>query len=289
MDTRYGHIIARLGEKYLDEAEGEVLRTPPPGVSITIPCWNAEFFLGRSIKSALSAVSKLQSAGVDAEVLVIDDGSRDGSLTLLRQLEAIYYPHGLRVLALAHNQGLPRVRNLALRVARYRHMIYLDADNQLAFENTPLFYRAAIETKAAIVYGNLLAKAHETQEVVFMGSNQSFQPKMFHTNYIDACALYDRAQIFDAGTYQTHPEIYGHEDWELFLHLAANGRLLVFVPVTFGTYYINPGSMLEEIRGNAHYNFVERYIQRVYDQLEIRQSHAINTQHVRYHPDIGYL
>jgi len=41
-------------------------------------------------------------------VLVVDDSSRDGSLTLLRQMEALHAPDGLRVLALrrVHPSGV---------------------------------------------------------------------------------------------------------------------------------------------------------------------------------------
>ena len=59
------------------------------GVTIAIPNWNHEVLLPRSVLSALRTVAILREQGVPAEVLVIDDFSRDGSLTLLRQLEAL--------------------------------------------------------------------------------------------------------------------------------------------------------------------------------------------------------
>ena len=68
------------------------------GVTIAIPNWNHEILLPRSIASALRAVDLLRNEGVPAEVLVIDDASRDGSQTLLRQLEALYSKAGLRCL-----------------------------------------------------------------------------------------------------------------------------------------------------------------------------------------------
>jgi glycosyltransferase involved in cell wall biosynthesis len=265
------------------------LRTPPPGVTVVIPNWNHEYFLPRSIHSALKAIQALGNAGVPGEVLVIDDDSRDGSLTLLRQLEALYYDQGLRVLALSENIGLPRARNRALHEAHYRYLIYLDADNELLWQNMPLFYKAIQQTHAAVVYGNLLHQEYAEGNAVRVSNNQSFRPQIFSENYIDACALYDRAQIFDVGGYASHPNLHGYEDWELFLHLAANGRLLVFVPLVFGTYYVNPGSMLDEIRELETYQHCRAYIQRIYDQIGLRQRHLINTRHLRFHPDIGYF
>src|SRR5690349_16922567 len=89
----------------------------PSGVTIAIPNWNHEYVLPRAVASGLQAVQVLRGHDVPAEVLVIDDQSRDGSLTLLRQLEALLYDRGLRVLAFRHNGGLSMARNRALHYA----------------------------------------------------------------------------------------------------------------------------------------------------------------------------
>ena len=83
------------------------------GVTIVIPNWNHEVLLPRAISSALRSMDVLRKQGVAAEVLVIDDCSRDGSVTLLHQLEALYYKDGLRCLAFGTNAGLPSSRNQA--------------------------------------------------------------------------------------------------------------------------------------------------------------------------------
>src|SRR5262245_39842065 len=116
------------------------------GVTIAIPNWNHELLLPRSIGSALRAIDLLRSEGVPAEVLVIDDGSRDGSQTLLRQLEALYYQDGLRCLAFQANAGLAASRNQTLNHARYRYLAFLDADNELIPENLPLFVKTLEQT-----------------------------------------------------------------------------------------------------------------------------------------------
>ena len=59
---------------------------------------------------------------------MVDDQSRDGSLALLRQLEALHFDEGLRVLALPENGGVCRARNQALRRASYRHVLVMDRD-----------------------------------------------------------------------------------------------------------------------------------------------------------------
>src|SRR5690348_3532366 len=96
------------------------------GVTIAIPNWNHEVLLPRSILSALRAIALLREQGIAGEVLVIDDFSRDGSPTLLRQLEALYCRFNLRVLAFGANAGLAASRNQALTHARFRYVAFLD-------------------------------------------------------------------------------------------------------------------------------------------------------------------
>jgi glycosyltransferase involved in cell wall biosynthesis len=256
------------------------------GVTVAIPNWNHELLLARSIGSALKAVRLLRSRGVPADVLVIDDASRDGSVVLLRQLEALYYDQGLRVLALAQNTGLGAVRNAALAEAPQRYVVFMDADNELLPENLFHFYRAVRDTGAAAVYGNLLSRRRDSGHVAVL-SNESFQDRMLEHNYVDAFALFDRLQLLDCGGYSGHASVRSREDWDLYLHLAACGRKVVFVPLVFGFYNDLPGSMIKE---SARDEAAQKaYVTRVYDQLGVRSRLPLNTRHLRYHPDVGYL
>ena len=255
------------------------------GVSIVIPNWNHEVFLSRSISSALRAIEALDRRGVPAEVIVVDDQSRDGSTVLLRQLEALYHGCGLRILSLAKNQGLAAARNHGLSEASHRYIVYLDADNELIPENVLLLHRALRQTGAAAVFGNLLMRQMNAP-AAWVISNLSFQPAIFNGNYIDAFAMVDRIQIIDVGLYDA--SCVAHEDYELWLHLASCGRKIVFVPVVFGYYYINANSMIS--RENAEQNHgAHRRIKRIFDQVGARASLPLETNCLRYHPDLGYL
>lgn len=277
-----GRALARLG------ASKPVAppRALPEGITIAIPNWNHEYVLPRSVGSALATVKTLRATGIAAEVIVIDDASRDGSLTLLRQMEALYWRDGLRVYARTQNGGLPVARNWALHHATYRRVVFMDADNELLPDNIPLFYRAMRETNAAVVYGNLLWRGQRDDQNAIM-SNESFQARIHEENYIDAFALVDRVQVLDVGGYTNNLAIEGREDWELFLHLAANGRKIIFVPVIFGIYHDLADSMIKD--DGATHQAQKGYVRRVFNQLGVRASLPLNTRHLRYHPDIGYL
>jgi glycosyltransferase involved in cell wall biosynthesis len=253
------------------------------GVTFAIPNWNHEFVLPRSVSSGLAAVRLLRAHGVPAEVLVIDDASRDGSLTLLRQLEALYYADGLRVLARASNGGLAAARNLALEKARQRYVVFMDADNEVLPETMPLFRRALVDTGAAAVYGNLLVRRAVSRVASGVLSNESFQYRMFEANYVDAFAMVDRLQLLDGGSYSA--QVPALEDYEQWLHLACNGRHIVFVPLVFGYYYLLSGSMITEAEGPKLHSRMKR----IFNQSGAREHLAPTTLHRRYHPALGYL
>jgi glycosyltransferase involved in cell wall biosynthesis len=255
----------------------------PTGVTVVIPNWNHELLLPQSISSALDAVAVLRRQGYGAEVLVIDDASRDGSLSFLRQLEAYRFRDGLRVLALAANGGLAAARNHGFAHARYRFIIFLDADNGLVPENAPLLLETLLRTGAFAAYGNLLQCHIGADRAHGIISNESFQSRIYQRNYIDAFAMLDRDQALRLGGYSTAYKTL--EDYEHWLHLAANGARIIFVPVVVGYYYILPNSMISD--GSLSLQ-TEARIHRIYDQLRARQHYVSNTNHLRYHPAVGF-
>lgn len=88
-------------------------------VSILIPCFNAERWIGQAIESALAQTWR------DAEVVVVDDGSTDGSLAIARG-----YAGRVRVEAAPHAGG-NAARNRLLALATGEWLQYLDADDCL--------------------------------------------------------------------------------------------------------------------------------------------------------------
>jgi glycosyltransferase involved in cell wall biosynthesis len=85
-----------------------------------MPAYNVEPYVGEAIRSALS-----QSAG-DLEVVVVDDGSTDGTAAVVGRLAA----EDPRVRLLRQgNRGLAGARNTALRTGRGEYFALLDSDD----------------------------------------------------------------------------------------------------------------------------------------------------------------
>jgi hypothetical protein len=248
------------------------------GLSILIPNWNHRFALPRAVRSALDGLRRLQAQGVAGELLVVDDASRDGSQKYLFNLAAHYPDVAVRVVWLPRNLGLGAARNTGLIHAAYRHACLLDADNALEPANLWLFYRAALETGAALTYGNLFVLGDTQPDVL---SNEPLQARVYRQNYVDNFALLDIPAALAAGGYQTTRGLL--EDWELMMRLLARGALIVFVPAVLGYYH--------RLSGGLHTLAPETLIQRlrrIFDQNELRSREGRLLGRM-YHPDVGWL
>jgi glycosyltransferase involved in cell wall biosynthesis len=90
-----------------------------PRVSVVIPLYNREAYIGESIESVL------EQTFTDFEVLVIDDGSTDRSGDVVRT----YRDPRVRLLCHERNQGIPRTRNTGIDAARGAYLAFLDSDD----------------------------------------------------------------------------------------------------------------------------------------------------------------
>jgi len=111
-------------------------------VSVVIPCFNAEATVADTIGSALAQTWR------DIEVIVVDDGSTDGSAGILRGF-------GNRIRTeFGPNRGASAARNRATALASGSFIQYLDADDLLAAEAIERRLAALRETGADVAYSD---------------------------------------------------------------------------------------------------------------------------------------
>lgn len=92
-----------------------------PLVSILIPAYNAERWIGDTIHSAL------RQTWTQKEVIIVDDGSTDETLAIATQFQS----RNVKVVA-QENQGAASARNTAYSICRGDYIQWLDADDLLA-------------------------------------------------------------------------------------------------------------------------------------------------------------
>ena len=90
-------------------------------VSVIVPAYNVELYLERCIASVFNQDL------VDFEVIIINDGSKDNTLALAKELEQKYAPY-VSVFD-QENSGLSAVRNRGVELAKGKYVIFLDSDD----------------------------------------------------------------------------------------------------------------------------------------------------------------
>jgi len=92
----------------------------PPGVSVVITCYNGHKWIADAVDSALAQSYR------PLEIVVVDDGSSDGSRDLLRRYEA----HAeIKLLLHPRNRGIPATKNTAVAQCGGRYVAMLEQDD----------------------------------------------------------------------------------------------------------------------------------------------------------------
>lgn len=115
-----------------------------PLVSVIMPAYNAEPFIAEAISSVLT-----QSIS-DLELIVIDDGSTDGTQRIVAELAG----NDARICQIINeeNMGVARTRNRGLELCRGKYVALLDSDDYWKPQLLEKMIARAEETGADIIY-----------------------------------------------------------------------------------------------------------------------------------------
>src|SRR5262245_57280331 len=111
-----------------------------PLVSVIIPCYNAERYIGDAIRSALAQTYQ------PIEVIVIDDGSTDGSTSVARSFGEIVRCESIK------NSGVSAARNTGLAMAHGELIQFLDADDLLHSQKLERMVPVALKQRDSMVF-----------------------------------------------------------------------------------------------------------------------------------------
>jgi glycosyltransferase involved in cell wall biosynthesis len=216
----------------------EVYRTPSwdraePDVTVILTSFNYSQFIGDAVRSVMA------SAGVELELLIVDDHSSDGSVAAVRAIMDDHPWFPIELVALAANGGVARARNMALDRARSELLFVLDADNTVYPTGIAKLAAALETTKDAVFAYGIVPR---TDGAGLLNQYAWDVPLLCQYNYIDAMAMVRRSILQELGGYDAHFGLRGWEDYELWLRVAAAGGEPVHVREIVASYRVHSTS-----------------------------------------------
>lgn len=114
-------------------------------ISIIIPIYNVENYLTQCLDSVFSQISP------SMEVILVNDGSTDNSLSICQEYQK-KYPE--TILVNKKNGGLSDARNAGTDIASGKYVFYLDSDDWLTPNSIQQLYDFAEKNQCEVVQGN---------------------------------------------------------------------------------------------------------------------------------------
>lgn len=249
-----------------------------PLVSIIIPCFNAERWLAETLESALA------QTWPEKEIILVDDGSTDGSLALARKFE----PRGVVVITQS-NAGAAAARNTGLVRARGEFIQFLDADDLLAPDKIEKQVRLLQERGTDCLATCAWSRFTTDPAAGKLDPGTALWRDLAPVDWLVLAAehnlmmatatwLLPRALAEKAGPWDTTCRANPLDDMDYFDRARAAARLVLFCPDTRTYYRSELGGSLSRVRNAGAWMAISTTLHRAVDRL-LQLEDTARTRH----------
>jgi glycosyltransferase involved in cell wall biosynthesis len=213
--------------------------------SVVIPTYNRKPILEKCLKALEIQKLSASTAVQDYEVVVVDDGSTDGTLQWLEECKN-EFPH-VRVFEQNH-QGPSAARNLGVLQAKGDTIIFIDSDLVVTEVFLQSHADALVDGQNKVgsdkffTYGAVINTANFENPTSEPYKITDFSRAFFATGNVAIAKHW----LEEAGLFDTEFQLYGWEDLELGVRLKNLGLILIKCPQAVG-YHWHPAFKIEEI------------------------------------------
>jgi glycosyltransferase involved in cell wall biosynthesis len=169
--------------------------SPLPQISVIIPAYNQERFIGRALRSIIN-----QKNVGDFEVIAVNDASDDRTAYALE-----LFKDEITILRNDVRKGLPASLNRAIRVARGKYVVRLDADDYVTGDYLYLLQR--------FLEANTYMDAIACDYLVVDDAETVIERRSCMEHPIGCGIMFRSDQLIDIGLYDD--ELLMHEDRDL--------------------------------------------------------------------------
>ena len=133
-------------------------------LSIVIPIYNEK----NTIEKILNLVLAVE--GIDKEIIMVDDGSTDGSVDILKKIEKEHLD--IKVVIKGENRGKGHTLKVGFKETTGDYVIIQDADMEYDPQDYKKLIRALHEEKADVIYGSRFSGSYEKMSTLHYFGNK---------------------------------------------------------------------------------------------------------------------
>lgn len=239
-----------------------------PLVSVLIPVYNVEEYLGRCLDSVINQTL------VNIEIICVNDGSTDKSAEILEKYKKL--DSRIKIVT-KENGGLPSARNAGLDQAQGKYVGFVDSDDFVQKDMFSKLVETAENTNSDIVIcgANILPETPRASDWLYSCLSPSyceyekFNPEILYsrvdtTPFLWRCLI--RRELIEKNNYRLDEDIIIGEDkaFQCKVYPAAN-KITVIPDKLYNYFWCRPGSLMQQqVYGKfeekilAHAKLVER-------------------------------
>lgn len=225
-----------------------------PLVTVLMPVYNCAPFLREAIDSVLAR------SFTDLELLIIDDGSTDGSAAIIRS----YADPRIQLVSNAHNLGLVASLNKGIELARGTFIARMDGDDRMHPERLERQVSAMRADAGIAVLATRIDFINTDGEVFGVWdtdrqavTEEAIARMLPRTNCIAHPSVMIRRSALGALRYATGQD--GAEDWDLWMRMRSRGLRIAKLEEVLLQYRVHAGSIMA---GNKRRVSLERRLLR---------------------------
>ncbi len=256
-DRNYGGYVAALPDNVSQLTSTEMPRSRrvrvigDQSIVVVIPNYNCRDYLKPCIES-------LKHQSVDCEIVVVDDGSTDGSIDATRE-----HDPEIRVLRHEHNKGAHAARVTGIRATASEWVVMADADAVYS----PDYLKCLLDATGpdtTVSYCKMQRTFVSTGRRQVIGGGSFDARRLWWNNFISMCSLVRRSAL----PLDQMPNWSHLDDWQLWLHLACRGHQFVNVNKVLFEAFVRPEGKSAKVETQVHRGAVEvANVRRSYAEL----------------------
>jgi glycosyltransferase involved in cell wall biosynthesis len=209
-----------------------------PLVSVVIPTWNRVSFVEEAVRSVIAQTYR------NWELIVVDDGSTDGTVERLNALK----DSRIRVLWSPHTGHIGQARNRGVAAGSGELIAFLDSDDVWLPQKLDVQLKALCESGVGWCYSRNVHMDAEGRPIqlrnyrfLLLSGDIVQELLTFRATVATSTVVVRRSVLDAAGRYSEHPRLLVNQDYEMYMRLALQSPVIA-LPDTLVKMRRHPGN-----------------------------------------------